>query len=108
MAVTQVAYKTNRAGTWTFETNATNTFTDAILVKGGDKVYWSIGSGLTGTFQLQTAAVGTSTFIPTPFNGSSNITDGNVSGAFEASGDCLFRIALTVFTSGSCTIQIRK
>ena len=108
MAVTTVSYKTNRAGTWTFQTDATNTFTDPILVKAGDTVYWSIGSGLTGTFQLQTAAVGTSTFIPTPFNGASNITDGNVSGAFVATGDCLFRIALTAFTSGSTTIQVRK
>jgi hypothetical protein len=108
MAVTQTAFKTNRAGTWTFQTDATSTFTDAILVKAGDTVYWQIGSGLTGTFQLQSAPVGSATFAPTPFNGSLSVTDGNVSGVFETGGDCLFRIALTAFTSGSCTIQIRK
>lgn len=108
MAVTTVVYKINKAGTWTFETNATDTFTTPILVKKGDTVYWQIGSGLTGTFQMQSAPVGSSTFTPTPFNGSVDIANGNVSGLYLATADSLFRIALTAFTSGSTTIQIRK
>lgn len=112
MAVTQVAYKTNRAGEWTFQTNATSTFTDAILVKAGDTVFWVIEAGLNGTFQLQAAAVGTADWAPTPFNGSLDLTTGGTSvgysGSFTAPADCLFRIALTAFTSGSATIQIRK
>lgn len=112
MAVTQVAYKTNRAGTWTFQTNATDTFTDPILVKGGDTVFWVIEAGLNGTFQLQAAPVGTSDWAPTPFNGSLDLATGGTtvgySGSFTAPGDCLFRIALTVWSAGSATIQIRK
>jgi hypothetical protein len=112
MAVTVVARKINRGGTWTFETNATNTFTDPILVKGGDSVYWNIEAGINGTYQLQSAPVGTDDWSPTPFNGGLDLTTGGIavgySGSFTAPADCLFRIALTAWTSGSATIQIRK
>lgn len=97
--------KINRAVAASFDGTGQNT--TPLLLAEGDTVYWSIGSGYTGNFQIQSAAPGTSTFIPTPFNGLSDIANGNVSGSFTAPARCLFRIATTT-GAGAATVQILK
>jgi hypothetical protein len=112
MAVTVVGtFKINKAGEWQAAADATGA-TTPILVKGGDSLYWNIEAGLNGTYQLQSAPVGTADWSPTPFNGGLDLVTGGTavgySGSFTAPADCLFRIALTAWTAGSATIQIRK